>query len=277
MKRLIALLAVFAAAAGAAAAAPARVVSLDYCADQYVLALADRAQIAAVSIQARDRHAFLRDRAVGLRRVRDAAEDVLALEPDLIVRAYGGGARARAYYARFGLRVHDLGFQQSFADIEATIRATAAALGRPERGERLIEQMRADLEAAGRGPRLRALYLTPAGATTGAGTLMHRLLEAANLENVAAEAGATGWRSLPLEALVAQAPDVIVAGFFDPGAAARDSWGPARHPIFRRLLEMTPVIPIDGAQLACASWPMAAAARRLRQGADAAGVGGGRP
>ncbi|MEZ5998409.1 MAG: hypothetical protein R3B98_06925 [Hyphomonas sp.] len=71
-----------------------RVVSLDYCADQFVLGLADREQILAVSKDAEKPFSHLRDRAAGLPKVRAAAEDVVALKPDIVVRSWGGDARA---------------------------------------------------------------------------------------------------------------------------------------------------------------------------------------
>ena len=246
-----------------------RVVSLDYCADQYVLALADAEQIEAVSVQAGDAHSALRDRAEGLARVRDAAEDVLALEPDLVVRSYGGGARARAFYARLGVAVHDLGYANDFDDVRAMIRRAAQALGHPERGETLIEQMDADLAAAANGPRLTALYMTPSGVTAGSGTVIDSLLEAANFENAAARDGAAGWRSLPLESLIDREPDLVVTAFFDGASAPRDSWAMARHPVFQALFERSVRIELDGADVSCSAWTLAAAARRARELANA--------
>ena len=70
------------AVADPTAALEPRVVSLDYCADQYVLGLADPDQVLAVSDHADDRHSYLRDAAQGVPQLRDDAEDVLALRPD---------------------------------------------------------------------------------------------------------------------------------------------------------------------------------------------------
>ena len=268
--RIAALLLASALLTGPAAGqAPARVVSLDYCADQYLMALADPGQIAAVSVQAGDAHSALRDQAAGLPRVRDAAEDVLALQPDLIMRSYGGGARARAYYARLGLSVHDLGYANDFYDVRAMIQRAAHALGHPERGEALIAAMDADLAAARNGPRLSALYMTPSGVTAGSGTLIDELLQAANLDNVAARGGASGWRSIPLEGLIEQEPDLVITAFFDGASAPRDSWAMARHPVFQDMLDRADRIELDGAQISCSAWTLAAAAREVREAANA--------
>ena len=262
-------LALGAAVTGMAAALPPRVVSLDHCADQYVLGLADPERILAVSTHADDRHSFLRDQAQGLSQIRDDAEDVLALEPDLIIRGYDAGGRASAYYERLGLETLELGFSTDFDDVEAMIRRTASALGQADRGEARIARMRTQLEQAANGPRLRALYMTPSGLTTGSGTLMHAFMTAAGFDNVIADQGKTGWVSLPLEALHRQAPDVILAAFFDGETAPIDSWSASRHSVFRRLMETTPVIDLDAAALSCGAWFMADEALRARQAANA--------
>ena len=259
------------AAPGAVAAGP-RVVSLDYCADQYVLALADEGQIAGLSSGADGAHSALRAQAAGLPKLRASAEAVMARQPDVIVRSYGGDARARAFYHRLGYRVHDLGFAQSFDDVASMIRAAAAALERPARGEALVARMRADLaEAAGQpgASRPAALYVTPGGVTAGAGTMIHEILTAAGFENIAARGGAAGWRALPLEALVLNPPDLIVTGFFDMPANELDNWSVSGHPAMADVLARTPSVHLDGAQLACAAWFMAEAAASARRQADA--------
>lgn len=257
------------AVAGSAAALQPRVVSLDYCADQYVLGLADREAIAAVSTHADDRHSYLRDQARDLPQIRDDAEDVLALAPDLIVRGYDAGGRASTYYQRLGLETFELGFSAGFDDVEAVIRRTALALGQVDRGEARIAHMHSQLARAADGPRLRALYMTPSGLTTGAGTLMHAFMTAAGFDNVIAEQGKSGWVSVPLEQLHEQAPDVILAAFFDGETAPIDSWSASRHSVFRRMMETTPVIELDAAALSCGAWFMADEALRARQAANA--------
>jgi iron complex transport system substrate-binding protein len=71
-------------------AAPRRIVSLDYCADQFVLALADRDQIAALSRGSQRDDSYYRTRAAGIRQTRGTLEEVLALRPDLVIRNWGG-------------------------------------------------------------------------------------------------------------------------------------------------------------------------------------------
>ena len=271
MRGLVRLATLFALAAPAAGAETPRVVSLDYCADQYVLALADRAQIAGLSTGPDEAYSALRDRAEGLPRLKDAAEDVITREPDVIVRSYGGGPRARRLYDRLDYAVHDLGFAQDFEDIRETVRRTARALGRPERGEALVADMDAALARAadGHAGRPAALYVTPGGVTAGAGTLIHEILTAAGFENIAAREGGAGWRELPLEALVLDPPELIVTGFFDQPANRVDNWTSTRHPVLRAQLAQTPTVHLEGAYLGCGAWFMADAALEARRKADA--------
>jgi iron complex transport system substrate-binding protein len=273
LRRGIGAAAIFAAVLTAPVRAdgPPRAASLDYCADQYVLALADRDQIVGVSTGPDDAWSVLRAHAEGLPRVRQAAEDVIARNPDLIVRSYGGDARAHRFYERLGYAVHDLGFAQSFDDIRQTIRRTAAALGRPEQGERLVAEMDAQLAAAAPEGAYRpaVLYVTPGGVTSGAGTMIHEILTAAGFENIAARNGATGWRALPLEALVLDPPELIVTGFFAMPGERIDNWSATRHPALRDLLAQVPTVHLDGAYLSCGAWFMAEAALEARRQADA--------
>ncbi|MCC5867862.1 MAG: ABC transporter substrate-binding protein [Gammaproteobacteria bacterium] len=246
------------------------VVSLDYCADQYVLALADRAQILGISTGPDDEFSALRAQAVGVPRVRDVSEDVLALQPDLVVRVYGGGARTQAFYTRLGIATHQVAVANDFADVRSAIRETARALGHPARGEALIARMDNALAAAARGSSApQALYVTPGGVTTGAGTLMHEILDAAGFVNAAAATGGRGWQSLPLESLVVSPPELFVTGFFGMRAGHVEHWTTERHPVLRDLFRHTPTIHLDGALLSCGAWFMAEAALQAREQADA--------
>ncbi len=245
-----------------APAQPQRVVSLDYCADQFVLKLADRAQIAAVSPDAGKDFSFMRAAAPGMPIVRSTAEDVLAQRPDLVVRSYGGGPGVAHLLARAGVPVAQLGYAGDFDGVRANVRAMAAALGHPARGEALIAEMDSRLAAvaAQEGTGRSALYLTPAGVTTGAGSLVHVLIEAAGLENFEHQ---PGWRPIPLERLAREQPDLIAFARFGAASHQPDAWSAARHPIAQRQLAERPVATMDGAWTACGGWFLADAVEAL--------------
>jgi iron complex transport system substrate-binding protein len=230
-----------------------RVVSLDYCADQFVVKLADRGAIAAVSRDAVRSFSYLREEARGLPRVRASAEEVLALAPDLVVRSYGGGAALAGQLERAGVRVHQIGWGEDFDAVRANVRAAAVALGQRARGEALVAAFDARLAALRQAAPLETLYVTAAGVTTGPGSMIHTLMASAGLANFQTR---PGWNPLPLERLAADQPDLVATAFFDTGAgaAAGDTWSPARHPLAQRMMRDVPVVALDGATTSCAGW-----------------------
>jgi len=79
-----------------------KIVSLDFCADQYALELLPRSQILALSPDALAKFSYHKDRAQNIPTVRPRAEDILALKPDLIIRSYGGGPRTAKMFEAAG-------------------------------------------------------------------------------------------------------------------------------------------------------------------------------
>ena len=76
-----------------AAEAGPRVLSLDQCADQFVLALSPREAIVGLSTRADDADSRLRALAVGLPKRRVGLEPALAVRPQVVVRYWGGEPR----------------------------------------------------------------------------------------------------------------------------------------------------------------------------------------
>ncbi len=261
MRDWLAILAAFAlAACGEAglsaspvlAPAPAgsqRIVSLDYCADQYVLKFAPRDAILALSPDAVKDFSHMRAAATGLPSVRPVAEDVLVLKPDLVVRAYGGGPNAQALFQRAGVPVLDVGWTPDIAAVIGNTRRMAAALGNPAEGEAVIADMQRRLAALSPpGPRERALYLTPGGVTTGPGGLVDEMMMRAGLDNFET---VPGWRPVPLERLARDRPGRIIFADFEGGAGP---WSAMRHPLAAGQLARLPVTRIEGAWTACGGW-----------------------
>jgi iron complex transport system substrate-binding protein len=256
-------MAVLMAAAGAAAADPLRVVSLDQCADQYVLALVPRAAIAGVSHRADDADSELRALAAGLPRVRTTTESVLAARPTVAVRYWGGDPGLVRALERRGVRVIEVEEASTFEAVEANIRRVSAALGQEGAGEALVRRQRGDLEAArGAWSERTALYLTPSGFTAGEGTLIGAILRAAGLRN--AVEGAS-FRATPMEALVLRPPALVVLGFFD--TLGRDRWSQGRSGVLRRMLRGRTAASLPAARLHCPGWMAAGAAAELARAA----------
>jgi iron complex transport system substrate-binding protein len=228
------------------------VVSLDFCADQFVLHLLPRSRILALSPDARAGFSHLRNAAQGLPLVRPAAEDVIALDPDVVVRSYGGGHGSLEFFERSGIEVVQIPRAQDLGEVRAAVLEVAAALGVRHRGLSVVAVMDERLAAVRRAPgRASALYLTPGGATSGPGTLIHEILGAAGLSNYEQRAG---WHAIPLERLAYEDPDVVVYSTFGNASEQTAWWSSMRHPVARRQLSATRAIRIAGDTTACAGW-----------------------
>lgn len=191
---------------------PQRIVSLNMCADQLVLALADRSQIAGLTRNAaKPELSAEAARARGLRILGTSAEEILEIEPDLVV---GMPARRSAAMTALGgqdYNMLDLQSADTVAEIYDAIRQTAAAVGHPDRGEVMIAQMQADLArvpANGRG-RV-AAYYQRRGFMTGTGTLIDDLMTRMGMVNLATKLGKPPLSQVSLEEMVAAQPDFLI-------------------------------------------------------------------
>lgn len=244
---------------------PMRIVSLDYCADQFVLKFVPRERILAVSPDGVKDFSYMRDAAAGLPTVRPVAEDVIVLKPDLVVRSYGGGPNAAAYFERVGIQVIEVGYAGDIEGVLANVERLADELGAAERGRQVVAETRARLaaladEESGRD----VLYVTPSGATTGPGSLIHEMMERAGLRNFEARAG---WHSIPLERLAYDRPDLLAGAFFDTADTSGNAWSAAKHPMLRRQLDAGGAVEIDGAATACGGWYLVDVVEALAEGA----------
>ena len=250
--------------AGQAMAAPT-VMSLDSCADQYVLALSPRASIVGLSARADDPDSYMRAAAGGLPVRRATTESVLAIRPDIVVRYWGGDARLERALQRRGVRVVRIEEATDFKAVQANIRIVSAALGQSARGEALVARMDAKLaKAAGAWKGAPALYFTPSGFTTGPGSLVDAMLRAAGMTNLAT--GST-WKPIPLERLVTHPPSAFVLGFFDRFAVAMQRWGPGRHAAVKTRLANRTAASLPSSILGCPAWFAADGAEVLARAA----------
>ena len=236
-----------------------RIVSLDVCADQYALALLPSDHIAALSPDADSDFSYHQDKARSHSSVRPRAEDILALKPDIVLRAYGGGPNATRMFEAAGIEVVNIGWVNTLegdtqGSVIDTLRTVAEDLNQASTGERLItqyEQRLTALKDTHNTTRDTALYVTPYGATTGTGSLVHDLIILGGYANYQQRAG---WASLPLERLTQDQPDIILTSFFDSHGSVSAHWSPSRHPIIRRMMDQIPSVNLKGAWTSCNAW-----------------------
>lgn len=246
--------------ASASHASP-RVIALDHCADQYVLALSPRESIVGVSKRADDADSMMRAAAAGLPLVRPDLEAVLGARAEVAVINWVFDPRLLTRLRERGVEVVVIGEANNFDDVRRNIRRVAAALGVAPRGEALISRMDAELaRSAGAWKGASAVYMTPGGFTAGTGTLVDQILRAAGMTNAERR---PGYQSASLESIVLHPPKAVVLGFFDTFQLAGDSWGPGRHQVLRSIVRDRAVASLPGELLGCPDWSAADAVARL--------------
>jgi iron complex transport system substrate-binding protein len=190
------------------------VASVNLCADQLVLTLAEPRQIRTVSWLAADpEESLLAAEAARYPLNYGSAEELLRFAPEIVIAGSFTNAFARALLTRLGYAVVVLEPETTVAEIEANVRAVARAIGREERGEAVAGEIRAHAERLERERPARALaavVVRPGGFTVGAHSLGQDLMTLAGVRNVAAEQGLDRWGSLSMETLLRSSPDLIV-------------------------------------------------------------------
>lgn len=245
-----------------AEARPLRVLSLDQCADQYVLALAPRAALA-LSHRADDRDSWMRAAARDRPRVRPTLEAAIGFQPDVVVRYWGGEPRLLAALEKRGVRVLTINDATDMAGVRENLKSVSRGLRQEARGAALIAHMDQRLtQAASAGRGREAVYVTPGGYTTGSGSLIDSILKAAGFRNAIK---GPGYQPLGIEQIALKPPTLFVRGFFQQWRA--DWRGPGRHPVVARAAEGRTVTDLPAATLSCPAWFAADAAALLAEAA----------
>jgi iron complex transport system substrate-binding protein len=216
------LVAMAVALAGVAAAAPPprRVVSLNPCLDAILLQVADPAQIAALSHYARDpRQSAIAAQAARYPYTWGSAEEVVALRPDLVLTSGMGAMALTGVLPRLNVRQASFTVPTSIDESLAQVDRVASLVGHPERGAALAARIRAAVAAAAPRPgepRLGALIYEYHGLASGPDTLVDELLRRTGFDNLATRYGLKHTGEVPLDALIADPPQVLLAGRMAP-------------------------------------------------------------
>lgn len=238
------------------------IVSLNPCSDAILARVANPAQLLAISHYSHDPRAssMAMAEARRFRLTSGTVEEVLALDPDMVVGDPFMAPATRAAFARMGIRVETFTAPATVAESEAQVRRMAALAGHPERGERLVAEIEAGLRPSHRpGPRVTALLWQQGGLVPGPDTLAAQMLDHAGFASHSAARGLGQGAYLPLERVLADPPRVIMAAGSERMLA---------HPVLRQIKGVS-VARIDPALLFCGGPTIPRLAKRLAQVRDA--------
>jgi iron complex transport system substrate-binding protein len=273
LTRILFFLSLLLPTGAAATEAPQRIVSINLCADELLLTLADPEQIAALSIYAADPvMSFTAEAALAFRHDVADAEQIVDLDADLILAGRFTKRATREMLERLGYQVELLDAVASVDDSIAQIRRIAALVGHPERGEALV----ADIEAARDRATVADAAVRPTAAVyqrrgyvTGGATLTGDLLRIAGFDNAGAQLAGERGGFVPLERIVSDPPDFIVVAAADrqvedQGSALLAHPALARmYPPDRRIVLPERLTVCGGPSLPAALDRLAAEARRV--------------
>jgi iron complex transport system substrate-binding protein len=195
------------------AAAPARVVSINLCADELLARLGDPSQVASVTwLSGVSAGSNIAELVKETPQNRGLAEEVVAARPDLVLAGRYAARATVSVLRRLGFSVVDADAPRTLDGVRAEIRRVAEAIGHAGRGEAMIAELERRLSrpAPIRQPKLRAAVLRPNGFTAGPGSLSDELMRRAGLVNVAAELALDTYGQLPLETVVTAKVDLLI-------------------------------------------------------------------
>jgi iron complex transport system substrate-binding protein len=220
-----AVLACLLLAACAAPVSPGRgggIVSTNPCADAMLVELVPPARIAAISHYSQDPAASSIDLPLArrFRATAGAAEEVIAMRPDLVIASSFTSPSTREAYARAGLRTLYLDSPVTIEASKAQVRELAAAVGAQAGGDAMIARIdRAVTQAQWKGATTPALLWIGGNLVSGGGNLLDEMMTRAGFSDHAAHYGLQFTGTLPMERVIADPPRVMLV----PDTAGRDS------------------------------------------------------
>ncbi|RYY39455.1 MAG: ABC transporter substrate-binding protein [Sphingomonadales bacterium] len=201
--------------AGCAAQPPrgGGIVSTNPCADAMLVELVPAQRIAAISHYSQDPVAtsLPLDVARRFRATRGTAEEVVAMQPELVIASSFTSPATRSAYARAGLKTLYLGSPVTIAASQAQITELAGALGVAEAGRAMNARIDQAVRAATwQGPQVSALVWISGNLVSGGGNLLDEMMTRAGFSDHAAHYGLQFTGNLPIEHVVVDPPQVML-------------------------------------------------------------------
>ena len=234
------------------------IVSLNPCTDAILAEVADPEQLLAVSHYSHDPRASSMpvEQARNFPATGGTVEEVLALDPDVVVAGTFLPPATVQAFARLGIRVETVGIAPTVAESEAQVRRLAALAGHPDKGEALVGRIEAALATTRyRGVPVVTLLWQEGGIVPGEGTLVAQLMAHTGFASHSAARGMGQGAYLPLEQVLADPPQLVLAA------------GDERmltHPVLRNLTGVR-YERLDSTLLFCGGPTIVRAAERLAE------------
>lgn len=243
-----------------------RIASINVCTDQLLMILADPEQILGLSPYSRDpARSWDAAKARQFPQLSGAAEDVLILEPDVVVAGRFTRLATRQLLKDKGVRVVEFDSARSLDDVKQSIRLMGDVTRHPDRALAAISQLDAAIthahQVAARKP-YRVLAVSRRGWVSGRDSLTSSLLANAGLSNAAGDLGIKSGGFASLETIVSLKPDFILVSE-DSGFAEDEGSAFLLHPALERFYPASKRIVIPERLTVCGGPMLAEALERL--------------
>lgn len=237
------------------------IVSINPCLDAILVELAEPAQVLALSHYSRDpgSSSIPQDKAAQYAMTGGTAEEIIALQPDLVLASTFLPQPTRSALERAGLRVETFGSPATIADSIAQVQQLADLTGHPEKGQALSARMIGAPPAETR-PAISALLWQPGEIVAGEQTLIAELLRHEGFASHAAARGMNQADAVTLERLLADPPHVLLVAGDAPGQ---------RHPLLENASGQMHIAAFDPSLIYCGGPTIPKARARLRAIRDA--------
>jgi len=190
------------------------IVSLNPCADAILAEVAAPGQLLAISHYSHDPASASMPQAQARRfpATSGTVEEVLALDPDMVVADIFVSPRMRAAFERQGMEVVTLPIAQDVGQSLAQVRELASAIGQPARGEALVGKIEASVTSSRHhGGEVPTLLWQAGGIVPGGKSLAAQIFDHAGFPSQSAARGLGQGAYLPLEEVLADPPALVVA------------------------------------------------------------------
>lgn len=205
-------------------APPVTVASINLCADQLVLLLADDEQILSLSnLSHRPAASYFYKKARSYPVNKGHSEPILNLNPDVVIVGQYSNVHTVNLLHEVGLQVKTLPIANDLHTLFENISSVAGWLGKQQSGDLIVASLKqriASLQnAATPGPV--AAVFDPNGYTSGKSSLRGQMMELAGWQNAASIAGIENYGKLTLEEIISLAPDALIESPYSPGTYSR--------------------------------------------------------
>lgn len=209
---------------------PQRIVSLNLCADQLLLQLAEPDAIASLTNLSVDPElSYFAEKAAAYPLNYGSAEEILQLDPDLILAGSFTARPAVSYLKKKGYQVVELSLPENMKAMRDQYLKIANLLGEREKAEYQLKEMDRRIAQANSSSdeNLVAAVYYANGFTAGKESIISEVLSSAGFDNLSARSGVDIFGFYPLEKLIEAEPDLLILG----------SYNKDRHSLAQKLLD----------------------------------------